>query len=161
MAYAAGCKKSPEPDEENPYIPTEGDLGDAVINKASIEGYADKRSYFPGDEVRLMRSSAEDSLISLPVYRIGLNDEVIMQDLDITVSRQDYFKYSYSYGCDWKVTHTFQIPHESPSGMYTAVAKNQSGNTEFITFIVKEGAVAAPSDILVIAPTNTWQAYNL
>ena len=108
-----------------------------------------------------MLSSAEDSLISLTVCRIGLNDEVIMQDLVITVSRQDDFKYSYSYGCDWKVTHTFQIPHESPSGMYTAVAKNQSGNTEFITFIVKEGAVAAPSDILVIAPTNTWQAYNL
>jgi hypothetical protein len=161
LVIASGCKKTPEPDQDNPYIPPEGELGDPIVNTASIEGYADKRSYYPGDQVELMISCAEDTLIDLRVYRIGMENELIYAEDGIAVSRQDYFTYSYSYGCDWSKTCSFPLPIQARSGMYSAVIKNAVGNTDYITFIVKQSEGAVPSPVLVIAPTNTWQAYNL
>lgn len=83
----AGCKKDPPtPPNDNPLIPVNNDPGDPVENTASIEGYSDKRSYYPGDDVHLMISCSKDSLISLTVYRIGLSEEL-----------GDY--HAYSKGC--------------------------------------------------------------
>lgn len=145
---------------DNELIPPSDDPGEPVINTASIEGYADQMSYYPGEEVQLKVSCHEDSIMSFSLYRFGAQQEVLLREDAIPVQRQDYFKYSYSFGCDWATTYAFELPNDLTSGLYAAVVKNQAGNTDYITFVVKASPTAPRSPILVVASTNTWQAYN-
>ena len=95
------------------------------------------------------------------LYRYGLNEDLIFTVDSVEIGRQDYFKYSYSWGCLWDTTYTFYLDDNLSSGYYCAIVKKQNATTEYITFLVKE-----PRDetdkykVLVVASTNTWQAYN-
>ena len=163
LLLLVACRKD-KVDDVNPLIPPgDGhDHGAPVENTASVEGYSDKVAYYPGDSVRLMISTATDSLVSIALYRYGLTDELIFNAEDIPAKRQDYFKYSYSWGCVWDTTYSFYLDENLRSGYYCAVVKNSAANTEYITFIVKEPREpVTKSKVLVVASTNTWQAYNL
>lgn len=140
-------------------IPPTEDHGYPVVNESAIEGFANKVSYYPGDSVYIMASSAIDTLVNLKFYRNGQQLELIFGE-DIAIQRQDYFKYSYSYGCEWDTTYSFKLHDNLRSGLYSVVIKNSRGNTDYITFVVKEPRNTKVADILVIANTNTWQAYN-
>ncbi|MBT4705592.1 MAG: T9SS type A sorting domain-containing protein [Flavobacteriales bacterium] len=60
------CRKD-KVDDVNPLIPPgDGhDHGAPIENTASVEGYSDKVAYYPGDSVRLMISTAADSMVSI------------------------------------------------------------------------------------------------
>lgn len=159
IATLSSCKKDPTEDP-NTLIPPNTDPGPEVENTANIEGYCNKVAYFPGDEVHLMISSAVDSFVSVSLHRYGADRTQIFNVSDIPVTNQNYYRYSYSFGCDWDTTYSFELDKNLTSGMYSAVIKNSLGNTDFITFIVKQAPDEVRKPILVIASTNTWQAYN-
>lgn len=151
------CNK--EKNRDNDLIPADGEYGPKVQNESPVEGYSDKISYFPGDSVYIMASSASATLAEMNFYRNGKELEPIFKEV-VAIKRQDYFKYSYSYGCDWDTTFRFKLSEDLSSGLYSLILKNPAGNTDYITFVVKEPRQTKEKDILVIANTNTWQAYN-
>ncbi|HEY2091389.1 MAG TPA: N,N-dimethylformamidase beta subunit family domain-containing protein [Thermoanaerobaculia bacterium] len=62
-------------------------------------------------------------------------------------------------GCGWHATQTLFIPATWPSGYYDA-RFSTSGGPKHIIFAVKAANPGSTSPILVIQPTNTYQAYN-
>jgi len=67
-------------------------------------------------------------------------------------------------GCDWPVTHRWQIPADLQSGGYLVLttARNDAGNEmehqHFFTVRAAEPGTSA--DILFVLCTTTWMAYN-
>jgi hypothetical protein len=70
-------------------------------------------------------------------------------------------------GCAWSVDFTLRVPADWPSGYYAAYCQSATSEDFFVVFIVKPFsllALAAPPGrrrrFAVLAPTNTWNAYN-
>ena len=65
----------------------------------------------------------------------------------------------------WKVTDQITIPSDAVSGYYQAELRllngPEAGRSRTVPFLVRPAATAAPSSVLVQAPVNTWQAYNM
>ena len=63
----------------------------------------------------------------------------------------------------WHATDTITIPDDWVSGYYVAnlvlTSGDHASDSVWIPFVVREPATQ-PSEILVQAPVNTWQAYN-
>jgi hypothetical protein len=56
-------------------------------------------------------------------------------------------------------TITVRIP-SLPSGLYYAALTGPDGRVGYAPFVVRPPVLGATSRVLVILPTNTWQAYN-
>ena len=56
-------------------------------------------------------------------------------------------------------TITVRIPN-LPSGLYYASLAGPDGRVGYAPFVVRPAVLGATSRVLVILPTNTWQAYN-
>lgn len=61
--------------------------------------------------------------------------------------------------CGWPVSWTFEIPKQWVSGMFLAVFTNARGYRSYAPFVVRDPARS--SDILMVAPFTTYQAYNM
>lgn len=157
LAFSCGKERKGKIDS---LIPPNESQGPPIVNSASIEGFANKVSYYPGDSVYISASCATEKLLSLSLFRLGKENEEIMRVNGIKAKRQDYFKFSYSFGCEWDTTYRFKLDENLRSGLYSAVIKNSLGNTDYISFVVKEPRDFKSAKLLVIANTNTWQAYN-
>lgn len=63
----------------------------------------------------------------------------------------------------WSVTDRLQVPGDWVSGYYLALLVltngSQAGRTAFVPFVV-QAPVGDRSSVLVVVPTNTWEAYN-
>ncbi|HAQ07811.1 MAG TPA: hypothetical protein DCR24_09915 [Bacillus bacterium] len=128
-----------------------------IKNNHSIEGYADKLSYFPGETLDIMVHSPQ-SLFSIDFIRYGDEEKTISSIKNIKGAVQNYFTDSYKEGALWDTSYKFSIPTNWSTGMYAAKVYD-GNNSFFITFIVKEKSPNF-SDIGVLASTNTWEAYN-
>ena len=126
-----------------------------IQNPANIEGYTDKISYFPNDTVKIYISSKSKLLnINLVEQRLKSNKIV---DIDATNGIvQNFNQCSFKEGCNWKVTNEIIIPKNVTSGYMTINLSNDSGDFK-IPIIVKS---KVKNDILCVASSNTWQAYN-
>jgi hypothetical protein len=60
---------------------------------------------------------------------------------------------------DWLLSFSMAIPAEWSSSIYAAKCVDDDGSTFFIPFIVRPSA-SSLRQILVLANTNTWNAYN-
>jgi hypothetical protein len=56
-------------------------------------------------------------------------------------------------------TITIRIPNV-PSGLYYAELTGPDGRVGYAPFVVRPAVLGATSRVLVVLPTNTWQAYN-
>jgi hypothetical protein len=54
---------------------------------------------------------------------------------------------------------TFKIPNV-PSGLYYVQLTGPDGRVGYAPFVVRPSELGATSRVLVVLPTNTWQAYN-
>ena len=63
-------------------------------------------------------------------------------------------------GCQWQSTDKFQVPTSYHSGLYAAECRGTDGSTWHVTFAVRPSAIANQEPILVLANSNTWNAYN-
>ncbi|HEX8408971.1 MAG TPA: N,N-dimethylformamidase beta subunit family domain-containing protein [Thermoanaerobaculia bacterium] len=62
-------------------------------------------------------------------------------------------------GCRWPVTTVLNVPRNWPSGFYAARFPTAFG-TRNVFFIVREDAPGSTARMVIIATTNTYQAYN-
>lgn len=136
--------------ECNPY--------DIIINDHKVEGYSDKVSYSVGDTINFQIHSLTEK-VDISIYRYGYTNSLIHSKVGIPSFPQNYNCRSYSFGCDWETTYQYIIPSNLTPGIYSATITNERSEIEYISFVIKNPTLN-PNDILVLASTNTWQAYN-
>ena len=137
----------------------ECDPKDPIQNSHGVEGYTDKQSYAPGETIQFKIHSLTTS-VELLIYRCGERQELLYRVDNVATRVQNYNCRSYSMGCDWKTSHQLIVPQKSwKSGIYAATLMNDYGEISYISFVIKS-LLPSRNKILVLANTNTWQAYN-
>lgn len=112
-----------------------------------VGGYTDKNSYFPGEEVEIFLQANYDLDCKLGFYDINdrmiFSAHVLLHPQDISTNEPSTNGYNY------KLSAKVKLPLSIVSGVYLAEKK--------IPIIVKS---STPSDITVVYPVNTMNAYN-
>jgi N,N-dimethylformamidase len=129
-----------------------------VENKNFIEGYSNVVSVSPKDYIEFKVHSPESNY-SIEFIRFGKEREVLKIVSDLHGKVQNYSSKSYKDGADWKTSYKFKIPENWKAGMYAARLFDKTDNEFYVTFIVKDN-LEERKEIVVLASTNTWQAYN-
>ena len=124
--------------------------------------YTDQLSYEPGKTVNFHLSTTA-KVISLAIYRDGGEQTLVHQHEvpgEFHETPDDY----YEKGCGWPVGHRWQIPDDQPSGFYLVICKvrNEKGEVQEheAGFFTRPVIGKPTADILLIAATSTWRAYN-
>jgi len=126
-----------------------------IINDGLIEGYTDKISYFPEEEIKIYISSKQEQVkISLIVH--SLEQEVIATTHVSDAQVQHYTQCSFQDGCNWKESAVLKIPNHVNASYASILIENDEAAFQ-IPLIIKNDV---KNDVLCIASTNTWQAYN-
>jgi hypothetical protein len=134
-----------------------------ALQNPTIEGYSDKRSAQPGETITFSLHVPDGTGYRVTYYRFGgAAPEVMLgpQTFNNGAARE-YTSTSYVDGLNWPASFNLIVPPTWRSGLYVArVASTQNPGIFFdITFIVRSYP-GTEKDILVIASTNTWDAYN-
>jgi len=137
-----------------------------------IVGYAAKTSAAPLDTLDLYISvNASAPAYTIEVFRLGYYQGCgarLVQRIDKTDGRKQITDDHSSLlvddltgrvQCGWSVSHTLDIGADWPSGIYLARLTNADRYQGHIVFCVRS-ASAAPSGLLYVQPTLTYQAYN-
>jgi hypothetical protein len=155
---------------ENLRTGASGWLAPDAINHG-VEGYASEVSVLPGDAVHLHVSTAPEADYRIAVFRIGWyggsgGTLVACVPADCV---------SFEHGtaqplpapdangevrAGWPVTDTIRAARDWRSGYYLAkLTLANGGQPNGVLFVVRDQPANA-SSVLVVAPVNTWQAYN-
>lgn len=131
-----------------------------VANTAGIEGYADIISVAPGDTLALKVSSYSPTF-SVEIARHGVETDVLTRESGIPGGIQNYPLDAFREGAGWETRYTLEIPAGWRSGIYAAkLTDDGTGHEHYVSFVVKKDPAAPPAPLIVLANTNTWQAYN-
>ncbi len=120
-------------------------------------GYADATSVAQGGFITFYISNKINPF-TVTVVNLA-NPDVTMTTLPNLVSPQTDCTGNWANGCGWHATQTLYIPPNWPSGYYDARFTTFNG-PKHIIFVVKAANPGSMSPIVVVQPTNTYQAYN-
>lgn len=139
----------------------------ASANDHSIEGYSNKLSAARGESISFHVHSPSPNY-TVTIFRYGgttsLNASITCGNGAVRNYASNAVRDStYKDGLAWPASFSLQIPNlasQWPSGMYVARINDAVNGKSFdVTFVVKDPP-AATKRIVVLASTNTWQAYN-
>ena len=140
-----------------------------VPDQASIDGYAGEVSYTAGDDVRLFVDSG-GAPFSFAVYRLGYyagngGQLVYQQSVSFNPAQprptisDDHAAGAKLLRTGWHVSSQFTVPAGWASGFYLVKLTNDAtGGSSYANFVVR---ASVPAPVVVVFPTNTWEAYNL
>ncbi|MFN8224064.1 MAG: DUF6605 domain-containing protein [Gaiellales bacterium] len=150
-------------------------LLEPLVSGRGIEGYTSKVSYAADEPVELHVSTEHGARYRIEVYRIGWyagqgGELVACVPADCTADRDGEElpvpprnDESGELRAGWPVTDVVALPSGARSGYYLArlvlTSGAQPGRVAGVPFVVRRPAGDHP-DVLVVAPVNTWQAYN-
>jgi hypothetical protein len=140
----------------------------------SIEGYTSAVSVVSGGRLELHVSTAPAQRYRVEIYRLGwyggLGGRLVACLPTCSGDEQGAARPVPSPAADgyidagWPVTDALTVPAGWVSGYYLAALRLTTGPSAgrggWVPFIVRAAAGARPSDVLVQASVNTWQAYN-
>jgi putative cell wall-binding protein len=126
-----------------------------------LQGYTDKTSYFPGDNLKLFISS--DKNYNMEVYRMGYYNGVgaeLKETLgQFPAVQQTALPDQDTMAANWTKTEDISIPSNWESGMYLIKLIDSDLKESYIPFVIKN-VNHRPNGIGVIISVNTYQAYN-
>lgn len=126
-----------------------------------VQGYADRLSYKPGEEVSLQVSSESPSF-RVEVAREGAKREVVWTKEDCPGTAHPTPKDASARGCHWPSAVRFPVLDDWRSGYYsvklTPLPASGPGSECFFVVLPKEPG--RKSKILLQLSTNTYNAYN-
>ncbi|HKR66194.1 MAG TPA: N,N-dimethylformamidase beta subunit family domain-containing protein [Thermoanaerobaculia bacterium] len=129
-----------------------------VFNANYTEGgYADRTSVAQGEQISFHIATSV-SPFNATIVNLADNKTVVRDLLGLTSTAQNCSG-RYTSGCGWGRTATISIPGSWPSGYYAVTFPTSFGPRKII-FVVRENIPGSTSPIVVISPTNTYQAYN-
>lgn len=121
--------------------------------------YSNRRSYRPGDTVRLHLSANIDRV----GLRIGRDDDAGHPVHHTGIAQARFHPLpdrAYEWGCDWPVFAQWSVPMDAQPGGYLVEAIDPAGvvlghHLFFIKPVLKRAGALA-----LVAATSTWTAYN-
>jgi len=131
-----------------------------VVRLQGIDAAFNKPSYAPGELARI-RISTDEPTLTYRVYHVGPEQVVTYADnqlagIDIGAP---------PVTLDWMPwqskahTITFRVPPLA-SGLYYVQFGGSDNRIGYAPFVVRPAVLGQTNRVLVILPTNTWQAYN-
>ena len=120
-----------------------------------LTGYASPTAYHVGDLVQLFVHAEED--YTGEVYRVGQGTFTKVYTFSAAACPQEG-RYRIKSGHDWSVTHTLPTAGWSPSFYLIRLLSNNGGEAFSVPLLLR---AASGNEVLVVAPTNTWQKYNV
>jgi len=119
---------------------------------------------FEGGETVDFHLNTTASKLSLEILRDGGEQVSIHQVDEITGNHYPTPDNFYEVGCGWPIGYSWQIPNDLASGFYLVLCKvvNDQGETREheAGFFVRPKVGKPSANILLIAATSTWSAYN-
>ncbi len=128
-----------------------------IVNTHKIEGYLDKISYKPGDIVKVYIHNP-NKFLSVIFIKYGETDTIIKKVNKVCSSKQNYTDCSFKNGCNWNPSLYFKLGEDLSSGFYSFKLISKD-DVFYIPFVISPKTTSS-NKILLIASTNTWQAYN-
>jgi hypothetical protein len=127
-----------------------------------LEGYCTPLSVRPGEAIEFKVSGTcgyEVTYIRLKQQDDGSVGVPMAKTFGMDATTQSIPQEPWKKGCAWKTSFALDVPADWPSGIYAARCANSYGAAFYIVFIVRPGTNAR-GDFVVLANTNTWNAYN-
>ena len=133
-----------------------------VHTDSYVEGYSDVGSVPQGGVINFKVHSPNSSYLFEVKHYFGSGSETFITTQNVPRISQAAWADDASFtGLNWKTTNSVIVDPKWPSGFYAARVTDTTGAYFEIPFIVRESSPGTNgSRILIIAPTNTWQAYN-
>jgi hypothetical protein len=131
-----------------------------VVRVQGIDAGFTRPSYAPG-QVAAIHVATDAPSLSLRVFHSGPETVVIYADNQMAGVEVDEAPVE----IDWHKNRsrqrliTFKIPNV-PSGLYYVQLSAPDGRVGFAPFVVRPAQLGATGRVLVVLPTNTWEAYN-
>jgi hypothetical protein len=142
----------------------------------NIEGYTSKVSAAPGETIGFHVSTNPVVNFRIIVYRLGWYNGAGARQMTCLPSCSTSFtgaartkpnpnSVTGKVDANWPQTTSLTLPSNWTSGEYVAeyvpTSGSNSGNTSYSPFVVRSSAPQAQaSNLLVVVPVNTYQAYN-
>lgn len=111
-------------------------------------------SYQVGDLIQIHAHST--SPYRVKIGRVGKDSISLVHTEGSNAKNKQTNRYSLKYGCDWSVTNSLSLEGYSP-GLYL-IELNSIENKSWVSPVLVRSKKG--NDIVVVSPTNTWQAYN-
>lgn len=139
----------------------------AAGDEPIIEGYADRLSALPGEDVGL-HLSGNTGHVSITIARLGETSETVFEQSQVPVTKQAIPARASSDGCDWPATIKIKIGEDWKSGYYEAKLTGQADSsgsqskqaTGTLFFVVRSATPGKHTKILLQLSTNTYNAYT-
>jgi N,N-dimethylformamidase len=132
---------------------------EVIVNDHPIEGYCNPMSLRPGDKVRFMVHSPNGPF-SMNIARLGAPNRILYRQDTICGGSQNYRRHAYRDGAQWEARYELTIPDSWKAALYIAKVFDKTGNDFVIPLIVKRSMRQKPCRVVVLASTNTWNAYS-
>ncbi len=131
-----------------------------VVRIQGIDAGFSKPNYLPGDVAQIHIATDAQSL-SERVFQSGPEKVVTYADNQFAGVEVDEGPTEIDWSAWRSVTHTitFRVP-DLPSGLYYVQFTAADGRVGYAPFVVRPVILGQTSRVLVVLPTNTWQAYN-
>lgn len=131
-----------------------------VVRVQGIDAAFSKPSYLPGDLAQLTVATDEPTL-TMRVFHSGPEQVVTYADNQFAGVEVDPEPATVDWTSWTSRPHTiaFRIP-DVPSGLYYVQLSGADGRVGYAPFVVRPVFLGMTSRVLVVLPTNTWQAYN-
>ncbi len=131
-----------------------------VVRLQGIDTAFTKPSYLPGD-VAYIHIATDEPTLTLRVFHAGPEQVITYADNQLAGVEVD----AAPIALDWKEWQSrqhqigFHIPTLA-SGLYYVQLAGPDGRVGYAPFVIRPTFLGQTNRILVVLPTNTWQAYN-
>jgi N,N-dimethylformamidase beta subunit-like protein len=131
-----------------------------VVRLQGIDAGFTKPNFLPGEIAQVHIATDEPSL-TLRVFHSGPEQVVTYADNQFAGIEIDQQPTTIDWHAWQSARHTisFRIP-DVTSGLYYLQLGGPDGRVGYAPFVVRPTILGATSRVLVVLPTNTWQAYN-
>jgi hypothetical protein len=131
-----------------------------VVRLQGIDAGFTRPNYAPGQVAQIHIATDEPSL-ELRVFKSGPEQVVTYADNQMAGVEIDPAPLELDWARWRSAPHSisFTIPNV-PSGLYYVQLAGPDGRVGYAIFVVRPAVLGATGRVLVVLPTNTWQAYN-
>jgi len=131
-----------------------------VVRLQGIDAAFGKPSYFPGDLAQI-RIATDESSLTMRVFHAGPEQVVTYADNQMAGVEVDPEATTIDWTPWTSRSHVISFPVPNvPSGLYYLQFGGADGRVGYAPFVVRPTFFGLTSRVLVVLPTNTWQAYD-
>jgi len=131
-----------------------------VVRLQGIDAGFDKPSYLPG-EVAQIRVATDEPSLTYKVFHAGPEQVITYADNQLAGVDTGAAPVTIDWTAWRDRAHTIPFPIPAlPSGLYYVQFGGPDGRVGYAPFVVRPTTLGLTSRVLVVLPTNTWQAYN-